>query len=104
MTVMKGNCRIVEQLVGCGASLSIADCDGDTPLHLLLIKMDVDKDFTDTPELKKVIQFLHYIHTKSYVHHLYSFRSKKVLARKQVLVPVLLWPAFLFKRGLISTL
>lgn len=51
---MRGNSRVVECLVGYGASLNAADSDEDTALHLILDKKEVDAPSSETPELKKV--------------------------------------------------
>ena len=56
MATMRGNSRVVECLVGYGASLNAADSDEDTALHLVLDKKEVDAPSSETPELKKVSQ------------------------------------------------
>ena len=54
LAIHQGHSRIVERLVGYGSDLSVQDCDGDTPLHLALMRETVDTLSPDTPQLKKV--------------------------------------------------
>ena len=52
--VHQGHSRITERLVGFGANLDAQDSDGDTPLHVTLVRETVDPLSADTPQLKKV--------------------------------------------------
>ena len=52
----KGHTRIVERLVGYGSSLNCKDKDGDTPLHITLLKKSIEPLSDETPQLKLVIK------------------------------------------------
>ena len=54
LAVHQGNTRIVERLVGYGIDLNAQDSDGDTALHIALIRDSVDSLSSDTPQLRKV--------------------------------------------------
>lgn len=54
LAVDRGHSRIVERLVGFGSSLDIKDSDGDTPLHIVLMKSNTDPLTDETPQLKMV--------------------------------------------------
>ncbi len=50
----QGHARIVERLVGYGVDLNTQDSDGDTALHIAVLKETVDSLTAETPQLKKV--------------------------------------------------
>ena len=54
LAVHRGNSKVVERLVGFGSDLNTQDKDGDTPLHLALMKESADPLTDETPQLKKV--------------------------------------------------
>ena len=58
IAVHQGYTRIVEKLVGFGADLNISDKDGDTALHLAMVRETIALITAETPEIDKV-QFIH---------------------------------------------
>ena len=54
LAVHQGHLGIVERLVGYGAKLNIQDTNGDTPLHIALVRGDAELLTVDTPQMKKV--------------------------------------------------
>lgn len=54
MAILNGHPRIVERLVGFGSNLDVQDEDGDTPLHLAVMKESTDPLSPETPQLRKV--------------------------------------------------
>ena len=54
LAVHQGHLGIVERLVGYGAKLNIQDTNGDTPLHIALVRSDAELLTVDTPQMKKV--------------------------------------------------
>ena len=54
VAILKGYSRIIECLVGYGASLNVGDCDGDTPLHLVLDRDKMEALSSETPEMNEV--------------------------------------------------
>ena len=54
LAVHQGHARIVERLVGFGIDLNIQDSNGDTALHIALLKTSADVLSAETPQLKKV--------------------------------------------------
>ena len=59
VAVHQGYTRIVEKLVGYGADLNVSDADGDTALHLALVRETIASITVDTPEMDKVRLFLY---------------------------------------------
>ena len=54
MVAIEGHSRIIERLVGCGVELNSVDNDGNTPLHIVLIKKNAQPATVKTPQLIKV--------------------------------------------------
>jgi len=54
ISVHQGYTRVVEKLVGFGADLNIADADGDTALHLAMVRETIATITSDTPETSRV--------------------------------------------------
>ena len=55
LAVHQGHARIVERLVGFGIDLNLQDSDGDTALHIAVLRETADTLSTETPQLKKVL-------------------------------------------------
>lgn len=54
IAVHEGYIKIVERLVGFGANVNATDEDGNTPLHLALVRDTMQQPSSDTPHVKKV--------------------------------------------------
>ena len=54
LAVHQGHLGVVERLVGYGANLNVQDSNGDTPLHIALVRDNEDVISSNTPQLKKV--------------------------------------------------
>ncbi|XP_019848978.1 PREDICTED: E3 ubiquitin-protein ligase MIB2-like [Amphimedon queenslandica] len=52
--VHQGHVRVVERLIGFGAKLNVQDHDGDTPLHMAMVRQTDGALGSDTPQLKKL--------------------------------------------------
>lgn len=50
----QGHLGVVERLVGYGADLNVQDSNGDTPLHVSLVRDTTEIVSSSTPQLKKV--------------------------------------------------
>ena len=61
MAVHQGHASIVERLVGFGINLDCTDLNGDTALHIALLRETMDKLSlsADTPQMKKVRVCVH---------------------------------------------
>ena len=64
---IEGHSRVIERLVGCGVELNCVDNDGNTPLHVVLIKKNAQPATVKTPQLIKVQMDLHFIIKNVYV-------------------------------------
>ena len=51
---IEGHSQVIERLVGCGAELNSVDIDGNTPLHIVLVKKNAKPATVKTPQLSKV--------------------------------------------------
>ena len=60
LAVQQGHYRIVERLVGFGASLNIVDHDGNTCLHHALASQVPGSISADAPQIQKVYGFCYY--------------------------------------------
>ena len=60
MVAIEGHSRIIERLVGCGVELNSVDNDGNTPLHIVLIKKNAQPATVKTPQLIKVQMDLYF--------------------------------------------
>ena len=58
---IEGHSRVIEMLVGCGVELNCVDNDGNTPLHVVLIKKNAQPATVKTPQLFKVQMDLYFI-------------------------------------------
>jgi ankyrin repeat protein len=55
VAMQQDNASIIERLIGFGASLNVQDANGDTPLHLVIMRKSTNAIVTkDTPQLKKL--------------------------------------------------
>ena len=54
LAVHQGHFCIVERLVGYGANLNIQDINGDTPLHIALVRDNADVLNSESPQLRRV--------------------------------------------------
>ena len=54
MALLNGRSKIVERLIGYGASVNTVDADGNGTLHMILTRDTVEAPTSDTPRLKKV--------------------------------------------------
>jgi E3 ubiquitin-protein ligase mind-bomb len=60
LAVHQGHFGIAERLVGYGAKLNIQDTNGDTPLHIALVRGNAEVLTADTPQMKKVQERIGY--------------------------------------------
>ena len=67
MVAIEGHSRIIERLVGCGVELNSVDNDGNTPLHIVLIKKNTQPATVKTPQLIKVQMDLYFTVRNVYV-------------------------------------
>jgi len=51
---IEGHSQVIERLVGCGAELNSVDNDGNTALHIVLVKKNAKPATVKTPQLSKV--------------------------------------------------
>lgn len=59
LAVHQAHLCIVERLVGYGANLNVQDVNGDTPLHIALIRDNTDVLNSDTPQLRRVSIYMY---------------------------------------------
>ena len=59
MALLNGRSKLVERLIGYGASIHTVDADGNGTLHMILTRETMEAPTIDTPQLKKVTAILY---------------------------------------------
>ena len=64
---MEGYGRIVERIVGYGASVSALTIEGNTPLHAIMVQKNMRPLSQSTPEMQKVVTYFMFQYTLSFL-------------------------------------
>ena len=75
---MEGYGRIVERIVGYGASVSALTIEGNTPLHAIMVQKNMRPlSLRSTPEMQKVVTYSMFQYTLSFLldHFLRRFMT-----------------------------